>query len=327
MNDILSQDEIDALLTGVDDGDVETETGVDIPDEQLTGYDFSSQDRIVRGRMPALDIINERFSRYFSESLLGMLRRSGVVSESGVQLLKFSEYVHSLFTPTSLNLVKIRPFRGTALFALEPKLVFALVDNYFGGGGRFQTKIEGREFTLTEQRIVRLVLDLVFKHLARAWQPLAEIEFNYQSTEVNPHFAAIVGPSDVVVVSTFHIDLEGSGGDLHITIPYAMLEPVRALLESNQNNDPDEIDDRWQRAISNEIKKAYVDISSTLTRTSISLRELNALQAGDVIPVELPELVTLEAESVPVFRGKFGVSNGNLAVRIVERVDEVSGRQ
>ncbi|HHO67867.1 MAG TPA: flagellar motor switch protein FliM [Gammaproteobacteria bacterium] len=320
MSDLLSQDEIDALLHGVNGGDVETETDDALPEGEVQGYDFASQDRIVRGRMPTLEMINERFARYFRISLFNMLRRSGEVSVSGVQMLKFAEYVHSLFVPTSLSLVKVPPLRGTSLFVIEPKLVFALVDNFFGGGGRFHTKIEGREFTATELRVIRMVLDLAFSDLKQAWKPVLEIDFDYQGSEVNPHFANIVSPTEVVVVNTFRIELEGGGGDLHVTMPYAMVEPIRDLLDAGVQSDRSDTDERWARAIRDEMKEACVDLSSTLVETSISLRELNQLKAGDVIPVDLPELVTLEAEETPVFRGKFGVYNGSRAIKIVSKI-------
>ncbi len=320
MSDLLSQDEIDALLHGVNGGDVETETDDALPEGEVQGYDFASQDRIVRGRMPTLEMINERFARYFRISLFNMLRRSGEVSVSGVQMLKFAEYVHSLFVPTSLSLVRVPPLRGTSLFVIEPKLVFALVDNFFGGGGRFHTKIEGREFTATELRVIRMVLDLAFSDLKQAWKPVLEIEFDYQGSEVNPHFANIVSPTEVVVVNTFRIELEGGGGDLHVTMPYAMVEPIRDLLDAGVQSDRSDTDERWARAIRDEMKEARVGLSSTLVETSISLRELNQLKAGDVIPVDLPELVTLEAEETPVFRGKFGVHNGSRAIKIVSKI-------
>ncbi len=320
MNDLLSQDEIDALLHGVSGGDVETETDEEIPEGEARGYDFASQDRIVRGRMPTLEMINERFARYFRISLFNMLRRAGEISVSGVQMLKFAEYVHSLFVPTSLNLVKVSPLRGTSLFVLEPKLVFALVDNFFGGGGRFHTKIEGREFTPTELRVINMVLEIAFKDLMQAWKPVMEVGFEYQSSEVNPHFANIVSPTEVVVVNTFRIELDGGGGDLHVTMPYSMVEPIRDLLDAGVQSDRSDRDERWTRSIREEMKEAKIELSTTLLETSLSLREVNELRAGDVIPVDLPELVILEAESTPVFRGKYGVHNGTRAIKLAEKI-------
>ena len=320
MNDLLSQDEIDALLHGVSGGDVETETDEELPEGEVRGYDFTSQDRIVRGRMPTLEMINERFARYFRISLFNMLRRAGEISVSGVQMLKFAEYVHSLFVPTSLNLVRVHPLRGTALFVLEPKLVFALVDNFFGGGGRFHTKIEGREFTPTELRVIQMVLDIAFKDLSQAWTPVMNVEFDYQGSEVNPHFANIVSPTEVVVVNTFRVELEGGGGDMHVTMPYSMVEPIRQLLDAGVQSDSSDRDERWTRAIREEMKQARVDLKSMLVEATLSLRELKEMRAGDVIPLDIPELVTLEAVDTPVFRGKFGIYNGSRAVKILQKI-------
>lgn len=320
MNDLLSQEEIDALLHGVGSGDIDTEGDADLADGEAQNYDFTSQDRIVRGRMPTLEMINERFARYFRISLFNMLRRTAEISIGGVQMLKFAEYVHSLFVPTSLNLVKVNPLRGTGLFVFDPKLVFIVVDNYFGGDGRFPTKIEGREFTPTEQRVIQRILHQAFEDLTQAWKPVMPIHFEYMNSEVNPQFANIVSPTEVVVVSTFHIELEGGGGALHVTLPYSMVEPIRDLLDAGVQSDRSEVDDRWRIAIREEMKGAPVEMSSVLAETTISMRDLMNLKPGDVIPFELPEIVTLRAEDIPVFRGKFGVSQGNRAIKITDRV-------
>lgn len=320
MNDLLSQEEIDALLHGVGSGDIDTENDAGLADGEAQNYDFTSQDRIVRGRMPTLEMINERFARYFRISLFNMLRRTAEISIGGVQMLKFAEYVHSLFVPTSLNLVKVNPLRGTGLFVFDPKLVFIVVDNYFGGDGRFPTKIEGREFTPTEQRVIQRILHQAFEDLIQAWRPVMPISFEYMNSEVNPQFANIVSPTEVVVVSTFHIELEGGGGTLHVTLPYSMVEPIRDLLDAGVQSDRAEVDDRWRIAIREEMKGAPVELSSVLTETTISMRDLLTLKPGDVIPIDLPETVTLRAEDIPVFRGRFGVSQGNRAIKITDRV-------
>ncbi len=320
VNDLLSQDEIDALLHGVDSGDVETEVD-EVEAGQARSYDFNSQDRIVRGRMPTLEMINERFARHIRISMFNLLRRSAEISVGGVQMLKFSEYLHNLFVPTSLNIVKVRPLRGVALFVLDPKLVFILVDNFFGGDGRFHAKIEGREFTTTEQRVITMILELAFKDLKEAWKPVLDVDFDYVNSEVNPQFANIVSPTEVVVVSTFHIELDGGGGDLHVTMPYSMVEPIRDLLDAGIQSDRAEKDDRWTNALRDEIKAAEVELSSVLTQTTVSLREILNMKPGDVIPIELPKKVTVLAEDIPVFRGRYGVSRGNMAVKILEHVE------
>jgi len=312
--DLLSQDEIDALLHGVDGGDVETET--EVYDGEARGYDFASQDRIVRGRLPTLEMVNERFARHFRTTLFNMLRRSADIAVSGVQMLKFSEFVHSLFVPTSLNMVRIPPLRGKGLFVLDPKLVFSVVDNYFGGTGKFHTKIEGRDFTPTELRVVQILLGLAFDDLHEAWKPVLNLTFEYLESEVNPQFANIVSPSEVVVVTSFHIDLENGGGDMHICMPYSMIEPIRDLLDAGVQSDRGDRDERWEFALKEEMMGAEVELSSLLTETQISMKELSSLKVGDIIPIEVPDMVDVQAAEVPIFKGRLGVADGNYAIKI-----------
>lgn len=319
-NELLSQDEIDALLHGVDDGGIETENDLELQDGVAREFDFASHDRIVRGRMPTLEMINERFARSFRLTLFNMLRRSAEISVSGVQMLKFSEYVHSMFVPTSLNLVKIKPLRGTALCVFDPKLVFILVDNFYGGIGR-HAKIEGREFSATEQRVISMVLNDAFKDLQTAWKPVMPVDFDFLSMEVNPQFANIVSPTEVVVVSTFHIELDGGGGNFQVTMPYSMIEPIRDLLDAGIASDVADKDERWAISLKEEIKIAEVKMSCALTEIELSLKDIIKLKEGDILPIDMPDLITLRAENIPVLRGKLGESRGNKAIKIVETID------
>ena len=318
VQDLLSQDEIDALLHGVDDGLVQTDNAAE--PGSVKSYDLTSQDRIVRGRMPTLEMINERFARYTRISMFNMLRRSADVAVGGVQVMKFGEYVHSLYVPTSLNLVKLKPLRGTALFILDAKLVFKLVDNFFGGDGR-HAKIEGREFTPTELRVVRMVLEQAFVDLKEAWQAIMEVNFEYINSEVNPAMANIVGPSEAIVVSTFHIELDGGGGDLHVTMPYSMIEPVREMLDAGFQSDLDDQDERWINALRQDVLDVDVPIGATVARRQLRLRDILHMQPGDIIPVEMPEEMIMRANGVPAFKVKMGSHKGNLALQVIEPIE------
>lgn len=318
MQDLLSQDEIDALLHGVDDGDIDTDS--DDEPGGIKSYDLTSQDRIVRGRMPTLEMINERFARYTRISTFNLLRRTADVSVGGIQIQKFGEYVHTLYVPTSLNMVKFRPLRGTALIILDAKLVFKLVDNFFGGDGR-HAKIEGREFTPTELRVVQMMLEQLYIDLGEAWKAVMPIEFEYINSEVNPSLANIVSPSEVVVVSTFHIELDGGGGELHITLPYSMIEPIREVLDAGLQSDTDEQDERWVKALREDVMDAAVDLECDIARRDITLRDIIDLKAGDVIPIEMPENHILTANGVPMFRTTLGQSRGHLALKVNEFID------
>lgn len=317
--DLLSQEEIDALLHGVDDGDVETNDENEEVVKSARVYDFTSQERIVRGRMPTLEMVNERFARYFRISLFNFLRRSAEISVSGIQVQKFSEFIQGLFVPTNLNVVKMSPLRGRALIVMEPRLVFTAVDNFFGGGGLFYNKVEGREFTPTEMRVIRLIIDMIFKDYIEAWKPVMDVEFEYINSEVNPQFANIVSPSEIVVVSTIHVELEGGGGDINIAIPYSMIEPIRELLDA-VTSDRGEVDGRWQEALRTEIMRSEVVVNSNLIEKEMHIIDVIALKKGDVIPIDMPETVLLEVENVPIFIGKLGLSDGNYAIEIVEKV-------
>jgi len=318
--DLLSQDEIDALLHGVDDGDVETEDE-DMEGGETRAYDFNSEDRIVRGRMPTLEMINERFARYLRISMFNLLRRSAEISVGGIQTLKFNEYTHTLFVPTSLNLMKMQPLRGTALFVVEPTLVFILVDNFFGGEGKFHAKIEGREFTPTERRVIHMFMNLCFEDLKKAWQPVLNLDFEFKSREVNPQFANIVSPSEVVVVSTIHIELEGGGGNIHITMPYSMLEPIRELLDAGIQSDRSDVDERWAIALGEEVRSAELEMSAVLGKTELLLSEVVKLKDGDIIPFDIPEYSTLLAEGLPLFKATYGTHNSQLALKVLEKYE------
>lgn len=318
MQDILSQDEISALLQGVDNGKLVTEPPP-VPGTARQ-YDFASQERIVRGRLPTLEMINERFARLFRIGLFNMLRRSPEFSVVGIEMMKFSDYIHGLQVPTSLNLLRIKPLRGTALMVFEPRLVFTVVENFFGGSGRFRTKIEGREFTPTELRVVQLMMKQAFTDLTESWSGVMPLEFEAIGHEMNPHFANIVSPSEVVVVSKFHVALEGGEGDLHITFPYSMIEPIRELLDAGVQSDRVEKDERWVATLREQIKDATVEASCELTRLDITLGQLMRLKSGDVIPFAMPRTIELAVENVPLFFGSFGTHAGNNAVRIHDAI-------
>lgn len=321
MTDLLSQDEIDALLHGVDD--VEEEEIEESSGGKAAGtldYDFSSQDRIVRGRMPTLELVNERFARHMRISLFNMMRRTAEVSINGVQMIKFGEYIHTLFVPTSLNMVRFRPLKGTGLITMEARLVFILVDNFFGGDGRYHAKIEGREFTPTERRIIQMLLKLIFEDYKEAWSPVMDVSFEYLDSEVNPAMANIVSPTEVIVISSFHIELDGGGGDFHVALPYSMLEPIRELLDAGVQSDREDTDYRWSKALRDEIMDVCVDLNTQLLEMDLPLSQVMELKDGDIIPIEMPEHLTVYIEDLPTYRAKLGRCRDNVAIQISEKI-------
>jgi len=313
VQDLLSQDEIDALLHGVDGGAVEVEV-VELPSD-VQQYDLTSQDRIVRGRMPALERTNERFARQLRSGFRGLLRRGVDINYEGMQIQKFGEYTNSLFVPTSINVVRLQPLPGLALIVMDARLVFLLVDNFFGGG-RFHAKVEGREFTPAETLVLDKVLETVFDELQKAWGDMAAIRVQLLQKEASPDAAGIYNANDIAVVSSFSVEFDVSGGKMHVVVPYSMIEPIKDLLDRSSVNEADARDNRWESALKENIKDARVDLNCRVAETEVSLREVIDLEVGDIIPIEAPQPV-LGANNVPLFRVRLGTLKGNLALQVV----------
>jgi flagellar motor switch protein FliM len=310
----LSQEEVDALLKGVN-GDLD-EVVPAVDESGVRPYDLATQERIVRGRMPTLEIINERFARLFRISLFNFLHRTAEVSVGPVRVSKYSEFIRNLVVPTNLNLVHIKPLRGTSLIVFDPNLVFLLVDNMFGGDGRFHTRVEGREFTLTEQRIISRILNIVFETYSKSWEPVFPIEFEYMRSEMNTQFANIATPNEVVVTTTFTIELGPVSGQLHFCTPYSTIEPIRDILTSSLQGETLEMDKRWIRLLKQQIQTAEVELVANIGTADVTFGDLLSMKAGDVIPLDVPEAVTACVDGVPVMECGYGQINGQYALRI-----------
>jgi flagellar motor switch protein FliM len=311
--DVLNQDEIDALLHGVDSGEVNTSPPPD-PNVART-YDFANQTRIVRGRMPTLEMINERFARALRLSLFSMIRRTPEISTSAIETPKFADYLPTLQVPTSLNHVRVSTLAGIALIIFEPRLIFSIIDSYFGGNGR-HSKIEGRDFTPTEYRIIQMLLQQVFAGLKEAWMPVLDLDFEFLNSEVNPHFANIVTPTEIVVVSKFRIEMEGGGGDIHVTLPYNMLEPLKETLRAGMQSDRGDRDERWSQSLRNELEDADVEVVTQLCQARLTLGELIDMKPGDIIPCNFDGHATVMADGLPLMQGEVGQQNGLQVVKV-----------
>ena len=312
--DFLSQDEVDALLRGVT-GEVEEAK----PEEDTSGikpYNLATQERIVRGRMPTLEMINERFARQLRIGLFNFVRRTAEISITPVRVLKYSEFVRNLVVPTNINLVQVKPLRGTALFIFDPNLVFLIIDNMFGGSGQFHTRVEGRDFSATELRIVKRLLEVVFEEYEKAWKPVYEVKFDYLRSEMNTQFTNIATPNEVVVVSTMNIEFGSAGGELHICMPYAMVEPIRDLLYSSMQGDHLETDKRWMRLLSQQVQVAEVELNVMLGRAPVTLGQILNMEIGDVISLDIPDPMIAEVGGVPVMECKCGIFNGQYALKV-----------
>ncbi|MEQ1772163.1 MAG: flagellar motor switch protein FliM [Burkholderiales bacterium] len=312
--DFLSQDEVDALLKGVN-GEPD-ETPEEVNPTGVRPYNLATQERIVRGRMPTLEIINERFARLLRIGLFNFMRRTAEISIGPVRTTKYSEFIRNLVVPTNLNIVQIKPLRGNALFIFDPNLVFLIVDNLFGGSGQMQTRVEGRDFTPTEQRIIQRLLAIVFDDLEKSWASVHPVKFEHVRSEINTQFVNIATPNEVVIVTTFTIEFGSTSGQFHICIPYAMVEPIRDVLYSSVQGDQMEVDKRWVSLLSKQVQSAEVTLVLNLGHAQLTIDQLLGMQVGDVISVEVPQPIIAEVDGVPVIECKCGLFNGQYALKV-----------
>ena len=310
----LSQDEVDALLEGVTG---ETQKAEAVEDKGgIRNYDISSQERIVRGRMPTLEIINERFARNFRIGLFNFMRRSPEVSVGPVRVIKYSAFLRDIVVPTNINIISIAPLRGQGMVIFDPNLVFCVIDNLFGGTGKIHLRIEGRDFSPTESRIIQRMMEVTLAEYSKAWGGLYKFNFVHQRSEMHTQFANIASPSEIVVVTTFNIEIGDTGGEIHFCFPYSALEPIRDILYSSVQGDGQEPDRRWVRQLTQQVQSAEVELTAQLANTTLRVGDLIKLGVGDFIELPLREVINATVDSVPVMECRYGVVGNKYAIRI-----------
>lgn len=328
MSQVLSQSEVDALLAAVSEGEVATDTGGEPKNDSgkvVVVYDLTSQDRIIRGRLPQLDVIYEKFMRSFRVSLSSALRKIAALNHASTDFLKFGEFINTLPMPTCMSVLRFNALRGSALLVIESKLAYALVDSFFGGDDRPYTKIEGKDFTPIELSIVRKVVELSIDDLEQAWASVEKIDCSFVRTEVNPQFVGIVPPTDVVIASTFDVELENANGTITLVIPYATIEPIKQKLQSGFQVESDQTDKKlWAGIIQEQLMETSVDLRVDLGYTEITLDELMNLKPGDVIPLDQDSNAEfdLQVEGTKKFKGYYGINHGSVAVQITKKISK-----
>ncbi|MFZ2987622.1 flagellar motor switch protein FliM [Ideonella sp.] len=312
---ILSQDEVDALLQGIT-GESQKLEQEEAPTGGIRTYDLSSQERIVRGRMPTMEIINERFARNIRIGLFNMIRKSPEVSIGGIKVQKYSAFLREIVVPTNFNIVQVRPLRGSGLIVCDPSIVFAVIDALFGGVGKFHTRIEGRDFSATEQRVIQRLVECITTEYRKAWLGIYPLELDYQRSEMQPQFATIATPSEIVVATSFTLEIGETSGSVHFCIPYSTLEPIRDVLYSSMQGDSVEPDHRWVNLLKEQIKSANVDMVAELGTAPATVEQLLALKPGDFIELDLNPMIQAKVDGVPVFDCHYGTSDGHYAIKI-----------
>lgn len=319
MAQTLSQEEVDALLAGVT-GEAPGDAA-DTPDAPATGvraYDLSSQERIVRGRMPTLEIVNERFARNFRIGIFNFMRRNPDISVGPVKVQKFGAFLRNVVVPSNINVMHVRPLRGMGLLICDPTLVFTVIDTLFGGSGGNQARVEGREFSATEQRIIQRLVEVIVAEYNKSWASIYPLELEYSRSEMNTQFANIATPSEIVVTTTFEIEIGNAGGAMHMCIPYSTFEPIRETLYSPLQGDQGAADRRWVTLLTQQIKSATVELVAELAHSQATVRELMKLKAGDFIELDREPTLVTKVDGVPVFECEYGTMGHRYGLRIAE---------
>jgi flagellar motor switch protein FliM len=315
----LSQEEVDALLEGVTGESQKLVEEVHDRGE-VRSYNISSQERIVRGRMPTMEIVNERFARNLRVGLFNFIRRSPEISVGPVTVQRYSAFLRELAVPTNFNIVAIRPLRGSGLIVCEPALVFGVIDTLYGGIGKFQARIEGRDFSATEQRVINRLVDVITDEYKKAWKGIYPLELEYQRSEMQPQFANVATPSEIVISTSFQLEIGEITGGIHFCMPYAALEPIRDVLYSSTQGDSVEVDKRWVNVLTQEIQAAPITLVAELARADTTVEQLMAMKAGDFIELERQPKIQVTVDGVPVFECQYGTHNAKYAIRIDKRL-------
>lgn len=318
MTKVLSQEEVDALLKGLVEGEIEVDADQQRPDGGVASYDFTSQERIIRGRMPTMEVINENFVRAFRISLSMILRRTVDMQTNFVQMLKFGEFLRSLPLPSSFHIFKMEPLRGQCLLVVDSKLVFALVECFLGGSFQSRFKIEGRDFTSIERRLIQKVVLMAFQDLEKAWAPVQPVAMHMVRVEINPMFVGIATPNDIMVISKFQVEMDQAEGFITVCIPYATVEPIKGRLYSGFQSEQLEMDARWSSRIRGQLRDMPVQVVVELASTSMSARDILNLAAGDIIVFDkkVTDPLLGRVEGVPKFTGFAGQFHQSKAFQV-----------
>jgi flagellar motor switch protein FliM len=320
---ILSQDEVDALLQGIT-GESQKLESEEVDNSAIRSYDIASQERIVRGRMPTMEIINERFARNIRIGLFNMIRKSPEIAIGSIKVQKYSAFLREIVVPTNFNIVSVRPLRGSGLIVCDPTLVFAVIDALFGGAGKYHTRIEGRDFSPTELRIITRMIEVITSEYKKAWQGIYPLELEYQRSEMQPQFANIATPSEVVVATSFTLEIGDTSGTIHFCIPYATLEPIRDILYSTMQGDAVEPDRRWVNLMKEQIQSAEVELVAELAHAPATVEQLLSLKAGDFIELDMRQSLQAKVAGVPVLDCHYGISNGKYALKVNQLLTSTS---
>ena len=322
---ILSQEEIDALLSSIDKGEVDVNDGKKGPVEaEVKPYNLTSQNRMLRDQFNALEEVYDKFSTLMDSSLTTSLRQPVEIEFVSTEMIKYGEFISAFTNPIAFGIFTMEPLIGSALLAMEPSLVFSLIDCMFGGNGKPTDKI--KEFTVIENRMIKRIVIETLKKLEEAWKVVYSIKFSLRKIESKPEFVHLVNPNELMLIILFSVRGELFSGNIHVCISSLMLEPIKEYLSSRYLTDKD-MENTWISQIKNLLKNTNVTLIAELGKTTKTVGDLLALKLDDVInlPTGTQDLIKINVEDVPKFQGFPGIVKGNNAVEITRLIQQIGG--
>ena len=320
---LLSPEELAALTETVRDQPLGAGEGYNTG-MAVQKHDLASEDSSLGVNLASIDMVNERFIRLFRLGMLEVLRISPRINPTRAQIMRFGDYLQDLRAPLSVNILRVNPLRGYSMAVIEPTVIFSSLDSFFGGFGRGVGQLPpGRLFTPTETRIIKLILQILFRSFKEAWSPLTALDYEHVSSEINPQFAQIADENDLIVLSRFEAESTTSAsGFIDMVIPYMSLKPIRDLLRSRlQTGDGNEESDKiWRDQLAHAVQDASIEVQVSLGKLDISMHQLKNLQVGDLLPFRKPDYARMTAGDKPVFDVEVGSLGNNAAVMVVKPV-------
>jgi flagellar motor switch protein FliM len=322
-NQILTQEEIDALLSAMARGDVDLEQRPE-QDVEAAPYNLMSQNIVLRDQFSALEKVYDNFIRIMQHTLLSSMQRNITIEFVSTEMVKYQEFISAFSSPTSFNLFGVSSLVGNGLLAIESNLVFSLIDCMFGGEGRPSSQV--RDFTQIEQRMIKKFAIELLVRFEESWSTVYPIKIELKKTETKPEFVQLVPPGDVMLIVVFVLRVQEFSGNFHIALPYRMLEPIKEKLSPMYLRDKD-LHPTWRPQLKELLKDIHVTVIAELGRTQQTLRELINLQVEDVIQLKAgPEdLISISVDQVPKYLGYPGIIKGNRAVEIAKLINSNGG--
>ena len=321
MEQILSQDEIDALLKGISEGEIETQKEVSVEEHVETkSFDFIQYTRGKKERLPALDFIYDRFSKSFRSALSLFVEKEVEISFEPMQYVAYGDFIETLPLPTNMNVVVTEKLKGFFIVIFDAKLIFSVLETIFGSANTSKPKVEGREFTKIEFNVIKKLIDLVCVEMEKAWAPVYEISCKYSRSEINPNYITMVTNEETVNLCELTIEIEGIKGWMKVCIPYGILETIKSYLMSTPSREDSDMREKWFMRLKERVQDVPLELRAVLGKKKMPLQEFLRLSEDNVIVIDryVNDPVELEIHNKGRFRGKLGIYKGNKAVKVEE---------